>query len=136
MKPIVLEIVSRVLTSYDHCRHCEVLFDQVGLDEKFHREELNDYPPDLREEYAKLCEWIKELTRLYKHRLSIKLIAVHSFGGIYKSLRHRIRSYPTFIIEGKEVYTGWDKNQLEGLLDRYMRAAVRSREGRAYPTLS
>ena len=135
MKPILLEIVTRVLTSYDHCHHCDVLFDQAGLDKKLHQQEVNDYPPDLKEEHAKLCEWMKELTRLYKHRLFIKLIDVQSFVGIYKSLRHGIRTYPTFIIERKEVYTGWDKNQLEGLLDKYVKAAVVSRERSAQPTL-
>jgi len=136
MKPILLEIVTRVLTSYDHCRHCEVFFDQAGLDKKFHDKEVNEYPPDLKEEYAKLCEWMKELTRLYKHRLLIKLIDVQSFTGIYKSLRHGIRRYPTFIVEGKEVYTGWDKNQLEGLLDKYIKTSLLPKHRRVQPTLT
>ena len=136
MKPILLEIVTRVLTSYDHCRHCEVFFDQAGLDKKFHDNEVNEYPPDLKEEYAKLCEWIKELTRLYKHRLLIKLIDVQSFAGIYKSLRHGIRRYPTFIVEGKEVYTGWDRNQLEGLLDKCIKTSLLPKHRRVQPTLT
>ena len=136
MKPILLEIVTQVLTSYDHCRHCEVFFDQAGLDKKFHQKEVNEYPSDLKEEYAKLCEWMKELTRLYKHRLFIKLIDVQSFVGIYKSLRYRIRRYPTFIIEGKEVYTGWDKNQLESLLDKYIKDALPVKHRHLQPSLS
>lgn len=136
MKPILLEIVTQVLTTYDHCRHCEVFFDQAGLDKKFHQKEVNEYPSDLREEYARLSEWAKELSRLYKHRLFIKLIDVQSFVGIYKSLRHRIRKYPTFIIEGKEVYTGWDKNQLEGLLDKYMKTSFLPKHRRSEPTLT
>jgi hypothetical protein len=136
MKPIMLEIVTRVLTTYDHCRHCEVFFDQAGLDKKLHQKEVNEYPPDLKEDAVKLSEWIKELTRLYKHRLLIKLIDVQSLLGIYKSLRHRIRRYPTFIIEGKEVYTGWDKNQLEDLLDKYIQSYIHSKHRRAQPTLT
>ena len=116
MRPISLEIVTRVLTTFDHCRHCEIFFDEAGLDKKFHQKEVNEYPPDLKEEFAKLSDWIRELTRLYKHRLLIRLIDAQSLLGIYKSLRHRIRKYPTFIVEGKETYAGWDKNQLEGLL--------------------
>ena len=135
MKPILLEIVTQVLTSYHHCRHCEVFFDQASLDKKFHQEEVNEYPPELKEEYVKLCEWTKELTRLYKHRLFIKLIDVQSFVGIYKSLRHGIRRYPTFIIEGKKVYTGWDKNQLEGLLDKYIQTSLLQKHRRVQPTL-
>jgi hypothetical protein len=136
MKPILLEIVTQVLTSYGHCSHCELFFDQAGLDKKFHQKEVNEYPGDLKEEYAKLSEWVKELTRLYKHRLLIKLIDVQSFLGIYKSLRHGIRRYPTFIIEGKEVYTGWDKNQLEGLLDKYIQTSLLQKRRRVQPTLT
>ncbi len=124
MRPILLEIVSKVLTTFDHCRHCEILFDQAGLDQKFHQKEMNEYPSDLKEEYVKLSDWIRELRRLYKHRLLIKLIDIQSPLGIYKSLRHRIRTCPTFIIEGKETYAGWDKNHLEGLLDKYMKASL------------
>jgi len=136
MKPILLEIVARVLTTYDHCRHCELFFGQAGLDKKFHQKEVNEFPPDLREEFVKLSEWMKELTRLYKHRLFIKLIDVQSFLGIYKSLRHGIRRYPTFIIEGKEVYSGWDKSQLEGLLDKHIQTSLLPKHRRVQPTLS
>jgi hypothetical protein len=65
---------------------------------------------------VKLSDWIRELTQVHKHRLFIKLIDVQSPLGIYKSLRHWIRKYPTFIVEGRETYTGWDKNRLESLL--------------------
>ena len=124
MRPILLEIVSKVLTTFDHCRHCEIFFDQAGLNKKFHQNEMNEYPSDLKEEYVKLSDWIRELRRLYKHRLLIKLIDIQSPLGVYKALRHRIRTYPTFIIEGKETYAGWDKNHLEDLLDRYIKTSL------------
>jgi hypothetical protein len=126
MRPILLEIVSKVLTTFSHCRHCQIFIDQAGLGQEFHQDEMNDYPPDLKEEYVKLSDWIRELRRLYKHRLLIKLIDIQSPLGIYKALRHRIRTYPTFIIEGKETYAGWDKNLLEDLLDKYIKASTRS----------
>jgi len=77
---------------------------------------MDEYPPDLKEEYLKLSEWIRELTRNYKDRLLIRLIDAQSILGICKSLRHWIRKYPTFIVEGQEAYTGWDKKRLESLL--------------------
>jgi len=134
MKPILLEIVTKVVTFFDHCRRCQVLFDQAGLDKKIHQKEMEEYPSDLREEYANLSEWIRELNRLYKHRLHIKLIDVQSPLGIYKSLRHRIRTYPTFIVEGKETYTGWDKSQLESLLDKYIQKALPSKHRNLQPS--
>jgi histone acetyltransferase (RNA polymerase elongator complex component) len=128
MKPVLIEIVTRVLTHFDHCAHCEVLFTQAGIDKKFHQKETEEYPSDLKEEYLNLSNWIRELTHLYKHRVIIKLIDVQSLVGIYKSFRHRIRTYPTFIIEGKETYAGWDKNRLETLLDKYIKTMNQSRQ--------
>ena len=126
MKPILLEIVTKVITTFTQCRRCKILFDQAGFDQKLHQKEMEEYPPDLKEELAKLSAWIRELNQLYKHRLSIKLIDAPSPLGIYKSLRHRIRTYPTFIVERKETYTGWDKSKLEGLLDKYINASLPS----------
>ncbi len=136
MKPIRLEIVTKVVTFFDHCRRCQVLFDQAGLDKKIHQKEMEEYPLDLKEEYMKLSDWIRELSRLYKHRLLIKLIDVQSPLGIYKSLRHRIRTYPAFIVEGKETYIGWDKSQLENLLDKYIKNSLPSKQRSLQPSLS
>ena len=97
---------------------------------------MDEYPSDLREEFAKLSDWIRELNRLYKHRLLIKLIDAQSLLGILKSLRYWIRSYPTFIVEGKETYAGWDKIQLETLLDKYIKTSLLSRQRRVQPNLS
>ncbi len=136
MKPIRLEIVTKVVTFFDHCRRCQILFDQAGLDKKIHQKEMEEYPLDLKEEVMKLSDWIRELSRLYKHRLLIRLIDVQSPFGIYKSLRHRIRTYPGFIVEGKETYIGWDKNQLESLLDKYIQGSLPSKQRSLHPFLS
>jgi hypothetical protein len=131
-----LEVVTKVITYFDQCRRCKILFDQAGFDQKLRQKEMDEYPPDLKEEYTKLSDWIRELNRLYKHRLFIKLIDVQSPLGMYKSLRYRIRSYPTFIVEGKETYTGWDKRQLESLLDKYIQKALPSKRRSLEPSLS
>ena len=80
---------------------------------------MDEYPPDLKEEYLKLSDWIRELIRIYEDRLLIKLIDAQSILGFYKSLRHWVRKYPTFIVEGRETYTGWDKKRLETLLGKF-----------------
>jgi len=136
MKPIRLEIVTKVITLFDTCRRCQVIFGQAGLDKKIHQKEMEEYPPDLKEEYMRLSDWIRELSRLYKHRLLIKLIDVQSPLGLYKSLRHQIRTYPGFIVEGKETYVGWDKNQLESLLDKYIQRSLPLKQRSLHPSLS
>jgi hypothetical protein len=126
MQPVRLEVVSRVITTFDHCRHCEFLFKEAGLDEKHHQAEMDEYPADVKVEYVQLCNWIRELVRRYQDQLVIRLIDVQSLLGLYKSLRYRIRKYPCFIVAGKEVYTGWDKGELQSLLDKHLRTAARS----------
>ncbi|OGP76967.1 MAG: hypothetical protein A2V86_03255 [Deltaproteobacteria bacterium RBG_16_49_23] len=77
-----------------------------------------------------------ELTRLYKHRLIIRVIDAQSLLGIYKSLRYWFRAYPTFVVEGKETYTGWDKTRLESLLDKYIKNSIATRRRSLRPSLS
>lgn len=122
MGPVILEVVTRVLTTLDHCRHCEFLLDEAGVGELHHRREINEYPPDLKEEYLRLSNWIRQLSRRYKDRLLIKVIDVQSVLGIYKSIRYRIRNYPTFIVAGNELYTGWDEDALAALLEKHLQA--------------
>jgi hypothetical protein len=80
---------------------------------------MDEYPSDLKEEYLKLSDWIRELTRIYEDRLLIRLIDAQSILGFYKSLRHWVRKYPAFIVEGQQTYTGWDKKRLQTLLGKF-----------------
>jgi hypothetical protein len=59
-----LEVVTKAVTFYDHCRRCKILFDETGLGKKVHQKEMDEYPPNLKEEFTKLSDWIRELTRL------------------------------------------------------------------------
>lgn len=136
MKPITLEVVTRVLTTFGHCRHCEIFFDEADIGKKLHQKDVNEYPPDLADEYLRLSDWIRELAQLYRHRLSIRVIDVQSLVGLYKSFRHRIRRYPAFIVEGKEMYAGWDKSQLEQLLDKHIKAFLLSKQRGVQPSLT
>jgi len=80
---------------------------------------MDEYPLNSKEEYLQLCDWIREQTRLYKVSLLIKLIDAQSILGFYKSLRHWVRKTPAFIVEGKETYTGWDRERLQSLLVKF-----------------
>lgn len=123
MKPIGLEIVTKCITVVGHCGPCKILFDEAGMDETIFQKAIEDYPPEIKEESMKLYQWIRELGHLYRHRLLIKLIPAQSILGFYKSLRYGIRTYPSFIVEGKEVYSGWEKGRLEELIDQYIKSS-------------
>ena len=127
MRAIRLEVVTNMLTTYGQCNRCSLVFEETGLKREFDRRQLDEYPQDLREESEKLSVWIRELKQLYKHRLVIRLIDAQSLAGVYKALRHRVREYPTFVVDGKETLSGWDKGRLEELIDRHIKALVLAR---------
>jgi hypothetical protein len=122
MKAISIEVVSNLLTTYSHCTRCEVIFRESGLGKEANRGDIEDYPAELKEETRKLSDRIGELKQLYRHRIHIRLTDAQSPRGIYKSLIHRLRQYPAFIIEEKDVYIGWDRERIEELVDKYLRA--------------
>jgi hypothetical protein len=124
LKSISIEVVTRVLTTYGHCVRCEPFFHESGVGKKSKIEDVKKYPPDLIEESSRLSELICELYQIYKHRIRVRLIDVQSPLGIYKSLIHRFREYPAFIVEKQDVYKGWDKHKLEEIIDKHIKAAV------------
>lgn len=60
------------------------------------------------------------LSRLYRHRLTIRIIEAGSPLGLWKQIRHRVFRTPAFIIDRKMTYTGWDNNALQALIDERM----------------
>jgi hypothetical protein len=123
MKPVSIEVISNLLITYSHCSRCELIFNESGLGKEAKKEDIEDYPSELKDELLRLSSMIGELRSLYKHRIRIRLIDAQSPIGIFKSLRYRFREYPTFIVKKKDVYSGWDREKVEGLLDKYVKAA-------------
>lgn len=77
---------------------------------------MQEYPPELLEEHVRLSDWVMALSARYGSGIQIRVIDPQSGLGFFKCLRHRVRKYPTFIVNGKAKYTGWDKEALETLL--------------------
>lgn len=121
MKPISVEVVTNLLTVLNHCESCKLIYNEIGVEEEVSKEALNEYPAELREEFFKLSDWMAELARLYRHRIRISIIDAKSISGVYKSLRHRFRKYPAFIVDKKDVVAGWDRDKLTDILDAHIR---------------
>ena len=77
---------------------------------------LEEYPQEWQDNYRRLTEWVYDLAGRYGDRLLIKVIDPQSPEGLLKSLRYRVRRYPTFVIEGKTKVVGWQREQLEAAL--------------------
>jgi hypothetical protein len=74
------------------------------------------------EEHVRLSDWVLELSGRYGPDIRIRVIDPQSGVGFFKCLRHRVRRYPTFIVNGRAKYTGWDKEALETLLQDSLNA--------------
>jgi hypothetical protein len=113
---IRLEILALVPTSYDQCASCETMYDQAGIGAQVHREMLSEFPSELLKDHARLSSWVEDLAQRYGPSIQISVIDPQSGVGLYKCLRHRVRRYPAFIINGKTKHTGWDRDALDLLL--------------------
>lgn len=118
--PIQLVVIAPVLTDFRHCAHCEFIFNQTQVGQETHKQILNEYPEDLKEDFIRLSAWLSELAHRYLNSLQIKLVDSQSFEGFIQSVRYWVRRYPAFIISGSEKYVGWDKVSLDQALQKHI----------------
>lgn len=96
--------------------YAQQMFDEGGLRAKY---ESHQYPEEIWEEYQRLMRWVSDLARDYRQRVQIRLIDPRSFLGLYKSFRHWVWRYPSFIVSGN-VYTGWERDEVEALIQEHL----------------
>jgi hypothetical protein len=89
-----------------------------------HTQEINEYPEEVKAEFLKLSEWIRSMRKTHGPRVLIRLVDPQSLPGMWKVLRHRIRRFPTFFVEGTERVVGW-----EGDPDAVLVRALKDRAG-------
>ncbi len=73
-----------------------------------HTQEVNEYPEEVKAEYLRLSDWVRATRKTYGSRVVVRIIDPQSLGGFWKVLRHRIRRFPTFFIDGAERLVGWE----------------------------
>ena len=73
-----------------------------------HTQEINEYPEDVKEEFLRVSDWIRAVHSRYGNRVMIRLIDPQSPSGMWKVLRHRIRRFPAFLVDGTEWILGWE----------------------------
>src|SRR5262245_25487162 len=110
-----VEVVAHVLGSMEHCKHCQVFIDGAGVGSKVHQSDLDSYPPEWRDEWQRLSDWIARLAEQHAGQLRIIITDAQSLGGMWRTIRRGIHKYPTFIVGG-EKYHGWDETTLEELI--------------------
>lgn len=61
----------------------------------------------MKAEFLRLSDWIRALRHQHGGRVSVRIVDPQSLSGIWRLLRHRIRRYPTFLLDGERV-VGWE----------------------------
>jgi hypothetical protein len=113
---VSVQVIAPVLTNFFHCMHCEQVFDQAGIGRQVHQEELDQYPEDIKEDASRLASLLFDLSQRYGNQIHIQVIDPQSPEGLVKSVRYWVRTYPTFIVDGREKVVGWDQATLDALL--------------------
>ena len=117
MTPVLVEVVAPMLSSVSlSCRGCGLVLNRLGIEKEYRDACSNEYPEHWQESVLRLSDWIREISRLYKHRVLIRVIDAQSPLGLWKQIRHRLGKMPAFIVDRKQTYTGWDTVQLESLI--------------------
>jgi len=118
VKPICLEVIAPTFQGLGICTACELVAAGATVGEHPAERALDEYPPEWQDEVHRLADWVYDLAERYGEGLLIKVIDPQSPRGLVKSLRYRVRRYPTWIVDGKTRVVGWDRQALEAALQR------------------
>lgn len=118
-----VEVIAHVLGSMDHCQHCQVFIDGVGVGNQIHQTDLDSYPPDWMEEWQNLSNMILDLAERYTGKLVIKITDAQTPQALWKAIRFGIHKYPTFIVAG-EKYHGFNEEKIAQLIEKNLPQAA------------
>jgi hypothetical protein len=128
-----IEVLAYAPTAFYHCQHCEVTFREMGIGERVHREQAKEsLPADLLQEFHALSDWIHTVYQRHGDRVRVKVVDAASIEGFLKSIKHRVRHYPTIVIDGKK-HVRPDLQRLTHDLDEYIAGGVVDRGSRSEP---
>jgi hypothetical protein len=101
MKRVVLQVVTPLPIDLFLCRPCEQFLELAGAGGRVHQETRGQYPQEIRHAAAELSTCVTDLRRRYGDSICIEVIDPQTLPGFILSLRHRVRRYPAFIVNGR-----------------------------------
>lgn len=113
MKPIRLEVIAPLLEGFGTCTACELVMGEAGMGQRTTEHTLGEYPHEWQADVERLTDWVTDLASRYSAQVVIKVIDPRSPEGLVKSIRYRVRRYPTWVVNGKKRVVGWDRQALE-----------------------
>jgi hypothetical protein len=118
MKPMRLEVIAPTFEGLGICTACELVMAEAKVGQHPAERALDEYPQEWQDDIYRLTDWVYDLAERYGEDILIKVIDPQSPEGLVKSLRYRVRRYPTWIVDGKAQVVGWDRQALEAALQR------------------
>lgn len=86
---------------------------QADLGQAPYERGLDEYPPEWQAEFKRLASTVIELADRYQDDVQIRIWDPRSLQGLLRALRHGVRRYPTFLVNGRDKTYGWDTTKLE-----------------------
>jgi hypothetical protein len=117
---IDVEVVAHVTGSMNHCDHCQVFIDGVGIGDQIHQQDIQSYPEEFIRDWQRVSDWVLDLAATFPGQLVIRITDAQSMQGLWKSLTKGVRKYPTFIVDGEEKYHGWEAEALNEVIRRHL----------------
>jgi hypothetical protein len=71
----------------------------------------------VKAEYVRLSEWVPKTRKTHGQRVVIRILDPQSLAGFWRVIKHRIRRYPTFLVDGGDRIEGWEGDP-DGVLSR------------------
>lgn len=102
-KPILLEVIAPILERVGLCFTCQVVLTDAGIDRG-----QDAYPEEWRSDFEATLGLVRRLSEVGRSNLVVRWSDPRSLRGLYLSVRHRIRRYPTFILGKGERFVGLD----------------------------
>lgn len=99
-KPILLEVIAPILERVGLCFTCQVVLTGAGMDRG-----QDAYPEEWRRDFEATLGIVSRAAEVCGDALVVRWSDPRSLRGLYLSLRHGVRRYPTFVL-GRERYVG------------------------------
>lgn len=112
MPPAQVDVIAPVPEGWGLCQACELMMARADLNQAPPMRGLDDLPPDWQADFERLSALLFDLADRYGDRILIRVYDPRSLQGMAKAVRHRVRRYPTFLVQGRTKITGWDEAAL------------------------
>lgn len=116
MATVEVDVITLVPEGWGMCLTCEALISQAEMGPPPEERGLDEYPPELQDEFQRLSSLVLDLAARYGDAVLFRILDPRSLQGLWKSIRHGVRRYPTFIINGRKKIIGLDRERLDKAL--------------------